>query len=94
MCNEDIIIAPILSEKATALREEGKYVFKVDRRANKPQISAAVSALFNVKVEKVTVMNVFGKIKRLRTREGRTPSWKKAIVKLAEGQTISTFEGV
>lgn len=94
LCNEDIIIAPILSEKATDLRAQGKYVFKVHPDANKYQISAAVAKLFDVKVEKCTVMNVVGKWKRVRGHLGRTASWRKAIVKLAQGQTIKVFEGV
>lgn len=94
MILEDILIEPILTEKATTLREEGKYVFKVHPDANKTEIKEAVSKLFGVKVEKCTVMNVFGKMKRVRTRPGRTSSWKKAIVRLAPGETIKVFEGV
>ena len=91
---EDILIEPVLSEKATLLREEGKYVFKVHPDANKFEIKDAVSKLFNVKVVSCTVMNVYGKMKRVRYRPGRTSSWKKAIVKLAPGETIKVFEGV
>ncbi|MCQ2612224.1 MAG: 50S ribosomal protein L23 [Treponemataceae bacterium] len=94
MMYEDILIAPVLSEKATLLREEGKYVFKVAPEANKYQIKEAVRKLFNVKVVDCTVMNVGGKMKRLRGRPGRTSSWKKAIVRLAPGETIKVFEGV
>ncbi|MBE6349170.1 MAG: 50S ribosomal protein L23 [Spirochaetaceae bacterium] len=94
MMMEDILIEPVLSEKATLLREEGKYVFKVHPDANKFEIKDAVSKLFNVKVVSCTVMNVYGKMKRVRYRPGRTSSWKKAIVKLAPGETIKVFEGV
>ena len=94
MILEDILIEPILTEKATTLREEGKYVFKVHPDANKMEIKEAVSKLFGVKVVKCTVMNVFGKMKRVRTRPGRTSSWKKAIVRLAPGEKIKVFEGV
>ena len=94
MVREDILIEPVLSEKATLLREQGKYVFKVHPDANKFQIKDAVNKLFGVKVEKCAVMNVFGKIKRVRSRPGRTAGWKKAIVKLAPGETIKVFEGV
>ena len=94
MILEDILIEPVLTEKATMLREEGKYVFKVHPNANKLEISDAVSKLFGVKVVKCTVMNVFGQMKRVRTRPGRTSSWKKAIVRLAPGETIKVFEGV
>ena len=89
-----ILVEPILSEKATALREENKYVFRVLSSATKTQIREAVSKLFNVKVEKCTTLNVDGKTKRLRGKPGRTASYKKAIVKLAAGETIKAFEGV
>jgi large subunit ribosomal protein L23 len=94
MVFEDILIEPVLSEKATLLREEGKYVFKVHPDANKYEIKEAVRRLFNVKVIDCTVMNVRGKLKRVRTRPGRTSSWKKAIVRLAPCESIKVFEGV
>ena len=94
MVLEDILIEPVLSEKATLLREEGKYVFKVHPDANKYEIKEAVRRMFNVKVIDCTVMNVGGKLKRVRTRPGRTSSWKKAIVRLAPGESIKVFEGV
>ena len=94
MVLEDILIEPVLSEKATLLREEGKYVFKVHPDANKYEIKEAVRRLFNVKVSDCTVMHVGGKLKRVRTRPGRTSSWKKAIVRLAPGESIKVFEGV
>lgn len=90
----DVLIEPVLSEKATALREQGKYVFKVQPDANKIQIKEAVSKLFNVTVVKITTVNVLGKAKRVRGKPGRTSSWKKAIVRLAPGETIKVFEGV
>ena len=90
----DILIEPVLSEKATALREQGKYVFKVAPSANKFQIKDAVTKLFNVKVVDCTTINVSGKVKRVRGKLGRTASWKKAIVRLAPGETIKVFEGV
>ena len=89
-----ILIEPILSEKATALREENKYVFRVASYATKTQIKEAVSKLFNVKVVNCTTINVRGKEKRVRGKPGRTASWKKAIVRLAPGETIKVFEGV
>ncbi|MBR0033283.1 MAG: 50S ribosomal protein L23 [Treponema sp.] len=89
-----ILIEPILSEKATALREENKYVFRVAPCATKTQIKEAVGKLFNVKVVNCTTLNVDGKVKRLRGKPGRTASYKKAIVKLAAGETIKVFEGV
>jgi len=90
----DVLIEPVLSEKATTLREQGKYVFKVDPSATKLQIKDAVAKLFNVKVVNCTTINVSGKVKRVRGKPGRTASWKKAIVRLAPGETIKVFEGV
>ena len=94
MAYENILIEPDLSEKSNVLREEGKYVFRVDPKASKIEIKEAVRKLFDVKVIDCTVMNVGGKIKRVRGRPGRTSSWKKAIVRLAPGETIKVFEGV
>ena len=91
---EDILLEPVLSEKANLLREQGKYVFKVDPRANKLQIKEAVRSLFNVHPISCTVMVVGGKPKRLRYRSGYTATWKKAIVRLPKDEKISIFEGV
>ena len=91
---ESILIEPVLSEKANILREQGKYVFKVDPRANKTQIKEAVRRIYNVHPVSCTVMNVGGKPKRLRSRPGYTASWKKAIVRLPKDEKISIFEGV
>jgi large subunit ribosomal protein L23 len=91
---EDILIEPVLSEKANLLREQGKYVFKVAQSANKLQIKEAVRRLFNVHPISCTVMNVGGKPKRLRYRKGYTASWKKAIVRLPKDEKIGIFEGV
>ena len=91
---EDILIEPVLSEKANMLREEGKYVFKVAMSANKIQIKEAVRRLFNVHPISCTVMVVGGKPKRLRHRSGYTVTWKKAIVKLPKDEKIGLFEGV
>lgn len=90
----DILIEPVVSEKATALREQNKYVFIVQPAATKIQIKEAVSKLFNVKVVGCTTMNVMGKMKRLRGKPGRTSSYKKAIVRVAPGEVIQAFEGV
>jgi large subunit ribosomal protein L23 len=95
MINYDaILIEPVLSEKANILREQGKYVFKVDPRASKIEIKEAVRRLFNVHPVSCTVMRVGGKPKRQRNRAGLTSSWKKAIVRLAKDEKISLFEGV
>jgi len=91
---EDVLIEPVLSEKANMLREQGKYVFKVAMSANKIQIREAVRRLFNVHPVSCTVMVVGGKPKRLRNRSGYTATWKKAIVKLPKDEKIGLFEGV
>jgi large subunit ribosomal protein L23 len=91
---EDVLIEPVLSEKANLLREEGEYVFKVAMSANKTQIQEAVRRLFNVHPISCNVMVVGGKPKRLRNRPGVTATWKKAIVRLPKEEKISLFEGV
>ena len=91
---EDILIEPVLSEKANLLREEGKYVFKVAPSATKIQIKEAVRKLFKVNPVSCNTMVVGGKPKRLRNRSGYTASWKKAIVRLAKDEKITLFEGV
>ena len=90
---EQILIEPILSEKANKLREDGKYVFKVDSKATKPQVMEALRRLFDVHPVSCNMMIVGGKPKMLRTRSGYTSSYKKAIVKLPKGEKISIFEG-
>jgi large subunit ribosomal protein L23 len=94
MSPESILIEPVLSEKTNAMREQGKYVFKVDPRASKPEIKEAVRKLFNVNPVSCTVMVVGGKPKRLRNRPGYTSTWKKAVVRLAKNEKIAIFEGV
>jgi large subunit ribosomal protein L23 len=91
---DQILIEPVLSEKANLLREEGKYVFKVDPAATKIQIKEAVRRLFNVHPVSCTVMVVGGKPKRQRYRSGYTSSWKKAVVRLPKDEKIGIFEGV
>jgi large subunit ribosomal protein L23 len=94
MTYEQILIEPVLSEKANILREGGEYVCKVDPRANKMQMKEAVRRIYNVHPVSCTVMNVSGKPKRLRSRPGYTASWKKAIVRLSKDEKIGVFEGV
>ena len=94
MTYEQILIEPVLSEKTNILREEGKYVFKVDPRANKMQIKEAVRRLYKVNPVSCTVMVMGGKPKKLRSKPGYTSSWKKAIVRLSKDEKISIFEGV
>jgi len=91
---EDILLEPVLSEKANLLREQGKYVFKVSLSANKVQVKEAVQRLFNVHPISCSIMVVGGKPKRLRNRAGYTATWKKAIVKLPKDEKIGIFEGV
>ena len=95
-----VIIEPILSEKSNIAREGEckKYTFRVDPQANKYEIMAAVKELFKVECVSCNVMNVGGKPKFSRGKggyiQGYTSSWKKAIVTLATGQSISAIEGV
>ena len=88
----DILIEPVVSEKATMLREQNKYVFVVRPDATKIQIKEAVRKLFNVKVLACTTLNVVGKKKRVRGTSGITAGYKKAIVRLAQGETIGLFQ--
>jgi large subunit ribosomal protein L23 len=90
-----IIKRPLITEKGIRLNEEDNtVVFRVDVRANKLQIKHAVEALFQVEVVKVNTLNVLGKKRRVRLREGKKPDWKKAYVTLREGDSITFFEGV
>lgn len=87
-----IIIRPLITEKNTNLMSLNKYSFEVDKNATKPEIGAAISEIFNVRVTNVTTMNVRGKLRRRGMRYGYTSSWKKAIVTLAAGDTIDVFQ--
>ena len=90
-----VIVRPVISEKSYNLIEtEGQYTFQVDRRANKSQIKRAIESAFDVTVDKVNTVNVKSKPKRQGLTRGRTATWKKAVVKLAEGDRIELFEGV
>ena len=85
----DIIKAPIITEKASNLKEnENTYTFSVDVKANKTQIKQAIEAIFNVKVESVNTINVHPRKKRVGRYSGYTNKVKKAIVKLKEGSSI------
>ena len=94
MTPEQIIRRPlILTEKGQNLREEeNKYLFEVARTANKSQIRAAVETLFDVSVTRVNTLIVRGRIKRMGRGYAKTRNWKKAIVEVAEGETIDFFE--
>ena len=89
MNNYDIIIAPIITEKTASMEAEGKYAFNVDVRANKTQIKKAIEEAFKVKVESINTTNSHPKNRRVGKYTGKTNRYKKAIVKLAEGSTIS-----
>ena len=87
-----VIRAPRVSEKTARLQEiSNQYVFEVATTATKADIKVAVEKLFDVKVEAVNVVNVKGKNKAFRFRMGRRPDWRKAYVKLAEGQSIDVM---
>jgi len=90
----DVIVAPVVSEKSYALMEEGVYTFKVHPSATKPQIRDAVQEIFGVRVTRVNTLNRPGKRKRNRKTFtwGRRPDTKRAIVTLAEGDTIDLFQ--
>ena len=91
----EVIQRPIVTEKSAIAREEANIAtFRVDPAATKHEIRRAVEMLFEVKVEGVRTMNQPGKKKRVGKKIGRKPSWKKAIVELAPGNTIEYFEGV
>ena len=90
-----VLRRPVVTEKSTMLAGQNKYVFEVAMAANKPQIREAVERAFDVKVSAVNTAVVRGKIRRFgRQGGGQQPSWKKAIVTLAPGDTIEIFEGV
>jgi large subunit ribosomal protein L23 len=85
-----VVLAPVVSEKGTFVADKNRqYVFRVADDATKPQIRAAVELMFKTKVEGVTVLNVKGKERRFGRTIGRKRSWKKAYVRLAEGQEIN-----
>jgi large subunit ribosomal protein L23 len=89
-----ILIAPLLTEKSTRLREaHNQIAFMVSPRANKSEVKKAVEEALKVKVESVNILNVHGKIKRLGRFEGRRASWKKGIVTLKPDQKLDIFEG-
>jgi large subunit ribosomal protein L23 len=89
-----IIIRPLITEKATILAGEQKYAFEVNRGANKNQVREAIETAFSVRVTKVNTMKVHGKRHRSGRGYTRARDWKKAIVTLAEGDTIQIFEGI
>ena len=92
---QDIIIAPVITEKSMAGIADKKYTFKVAKDANKIEIAEAVAKLFKVDVAKVNTINIRGKMKRMGRYSGYTASWKKAIVTLkANSKPIEFFDGL
>jgi large subunit ribosomal protein L23 len=90
---KDILEFPLMTEKSTAIRTiANQYVFKVKTTANKVEIKKAIEACFQVVVESVNTINVQGKVKRTRGILGRRSEWKKAVVRLKEGDTIKEIE--
>lgn len=90
----DVIVAPVITEKATMLSEHNKVVFKVAKTATKPQIKAAIEKLFDVKVKSVNTVVTEGKVKVFRGRLGQRSDVKKAIVTLEEGHSIDVTTGL
>ena len=91
----DVILKPVITEKAMDMISEKRYVFKVAKDANKPEIAAAVEAMFDVKVAEVNTINMKKKPKRLGVHAGYTGEWKKAIVTLTEdSKGIAFFESL
>ena len=89
----EILLAPVVSEKSYSLIGEGKYVFRIHPDAHRTQVRQAVEQLFDVHVEGVNVLKVQAKPKRRGMQKGIKPGWKKAIVQLREGESIEIFEG-
>ena len=90
----DVIVSPVITEKATNLSEQNKVVFKVRSNATKPQIKEAVEKLFDVKVKSVNTLVTKGKVKMFRGTRGQRSDVKKAVVTLEEGQTIDVTTGL
>ncbi len=90
----DIILGPVVTEKSTRGSEDGQVTFKVSLDATKPEIKKAVESLFEVKVKQVNTIRMKGKAKRFKGHLGRQVNWKKAVVSLAEGETIDMMTGV
>jgi large subunit ribosomal protein L23 len=89
----EVLLAPVVSEKSYSLIGEGKYVFRIHPDAHRTQVRQAVEELFGVHVNGVNVLKVQPKPKRRGLSKGIRPGWKKAIVQLREGETIEIFEG-
>lgn len=93
MLPEEIIIAPVITEKSNDEMQEGKYTFEVNKKATKVEIANAIEKLFEVKVLKVNTISVKGKSKRVGYHQGKTSDWKKAIVKIDTNPADVTYLG-
>lgn len=89
----DVIVRPVITEKATVQAEQGKVVFRISPTANKKDVKDAVEAIFGVKVKAVNTINVEGKVKRFRGAVGQRQDFRKAIVTLEPGQNIDVAAG-
>jgi large subunit ribosomal protein L23 len=89
----EVLLAPVVSEKSYSLITDRKYTFKVHQDAHKTQVRQAVEELFDVKVQSVNILKVQSKPKRRGLSRGRRPGWKKAVVQLREGESIEIFAG-
>ena len=89
----EVLLAPVVSEKSYSLIADRKYSFRVHPKAHKTQVRQAVEELFQVKVERVNISQVKPKPKRRGLHRGTRPGWKKAVVQVREGDTIEIFEG-
>ena len=91
----DVIIRPVVTERSTIMADENDaFTFVVAQDANKIEIKNAIESLFDVKVRSVNTMRYRGKLRRVGRNYGRRPSFKKAIVKLVEGERIDVYEGI
>ena len=89
----EVLLAPVVSEKSYSLIDDRKYTFKVHKNAHKTQVRQAVEELFDVHVVNVNILKVQAKPKRRGLSKGIRPGWKKAIVQVREGETIEIFQG-
>jgi len=92
--DREIILEPIISEKSVRLKEENKYIFKVDWKANSTEIGKSIEEKFKTKVAKVNILKMPGKKKSLGKYSGKTSRWKKAIITLKKGEKIKELENI
>ncbi|MEO1055039.1 MAG: 50S ribosomal protein L23 [Bacteroidota bacterium] len=94
----EVLVKPLITEKISAMNEQGEYGFLVSKDSNKVEIKKAVEKMYGVSVDKVRTINYLGKRKTRYTKSqiisGRRPSYKKAIVKVAEGEVIDFYSGI